>query len=247
MELSLGEVSKSLCTSHSISELKNEVARQARLHGMELQRAEGHRNDVPTDFRLMDLVLKLAGDPESGLGEYAQGVRVETALATRRTSQTNFEYTWRSKYASVAPLEDEVLEVLHDQASRGQIVVLSELEAKKQYPSLFIASPGANREDKPDGQITARVFFDGTHGLQVNRRTWVQDQERAPTAADLKGCMRAKAARDEATFAVTVPRAIVTHPKMFWPLITFRCNLLTAIGAKRELTKRYYPVNWNTC
>ena len=72
----------------------------------------------------------------------------------------NCESNWRSNYAALAPLEEKVLEVLHDQALRGQIIVLTELEAKKQYPSLVIASLGANRKDKPDGQITARVLFD---------------------------------------------------------------------------------------
>ena len=39
--------------------------------------------------------------------------------------------------------------------------------SQKQYPSLVIASFGANRKDKPEGQIAARVLFDGTHGLEV--------------------------------------------------------------------------------
>ena len=58
--------------------------------------------------------------------------------------------------------EEQVLEVLHDQASKGQTIVLPELEAKKRYPSLVIASLDANRKEKPRGQITARALFDGT-------------------------------------------------------------------------------------
>ena len=42
----------------------------------------------------------------------------------------------------------------------------------------------------------------GTSGLEVNKRTRVRDQERAPIAADLKRSLRAKAARGEAMFAV---------------------------------------------
>ena len=104
---------------------------------------------------------------------------------------------------TLAPLEEQVLEVLHEQASRGQIIVLPEQEAKERYPSLVIASLGAKRKEKPDGRITARVLFDGTNGLEVNKRTGVRHQGKGPVAADLKRSMRARAARGEKTFAVT--------------------------------------------
>ena len=34
--------------------------------------------------------------------------------------------------------------------------------------------------------MTARVFFDGSNGVAVSRRTRIRDHERAPAAADLK-------------------------------------------------------------
>ena len=43
------------------------------------------------------------------------------------------------------------------------------------------------------GKATARVLFDGTHGLCVDSRMRLRDQERAPIAADLKRAMREKA------------------------------------------------------
>ena len=64
-------------------------------------------------------------------------------------------------------------------------------------------SLGAQRKEKPGGKITARVLFDGTHGLSVNSRTRIRDQERAPIAADLKRTMREKAKVDELTFALS--------------------------------------------
>ena len=79
------------------------------------------------------------------------------------------ESIWRRNYATLAPLEEQVLEVLHEQASRGQTIVLLEQEAKERYPAFVIASLGA-----------ARVLFDGTNGMEVNERTRVRDQERAP-------------------------------------------------------------------
>ena len=92
----------------------------------------------------MGLVLRIAGDREIGLGKYSQGVRVGPGVRLSRLpalfrpkrhwrlpeqadplehvdEQPNSEGVWRSNDASVAPLEEKVLEVLHDQASRGQV------------------------------------------------------------------------------------------------------------------------------
>ena len=194
----------------------------------------------------MNFLLRLAGDPEIGLGAYAQGVRVGPGVRMPRLptlyrperrwrlpeqadpleyleKHPDTDTTWRQNYASVAPLENKVLEVLHDQAKRGQVLVLSEGEARRRFPTLVVASLGAIREDKPDGEYIARVLFDGTHGLQVNKKTRIRDQERAPVAADLKSAMRAKAARGETTFAVTADiseahRQVPIHPQ-HWRLL----------------------------
>ena len=79
----------------------------------------------------------------------------------------------------------------------------SEREARELYPNLTVASLGAIRKEKPGGVITARVLFDGTHGIAVNHRTRVRDQERAPIAADIKRIMREKSLTNEPTFALT--------------------------------------------
>ena len=42
-----------------------------------------------------------------------------------------------------------------------------------------------------------RVYCDGTHGLTVNRRTRIRDQERSPIASDLKRALREKAKLSE--------------------------------------------------
>ena len=47
--------------------------------------------------------------------------------------------------------------------------------------------------------MSARVLFDGTHGINVNTRTRIRDQERAPIAADLKRAVREKADYEEKT------------------------------------------------
>ena len=42
---------------------------------LRMQKRAGDRT-VPIDYRFLDLLQRTAGDPEVGLGEYAQGVRV---------------------------------------------------------------------------------------------------------------------------------------------------------------------------
>ena len=63
---------------------------------------------------------------------------------------------------------------------------LPEAEARTRCCNLVIASLGANRKDKPNGEISARVLLDGTNGLQVNMRTRLRDQERSPIASTSK-------------------------------------------------------------
>ena len=66
-----------------------------------------------------------------------------------------------------------------------------------------MASLEANRKDKPNREVSAGVPFDGTHGLSVNRRTQIRDQERAPVASDLKRALREKSKLGELTFVLS--------------------------------------------
>ena len=134
-----------------------------------------------TDYRFLQMLLQLAKDPEVGRGGYSQGVRVGPGtkmprlpalcrpkgrwrLASQQDPLDYLEQTvdqggiWRRNYSSLAAYEDRVLEVMRDQASRGQPLVLTESEARKEYPDLVIASLGAQRKEKPGGKITARVL-----------------------------------------------------------------------------------------
>ena len=94
---------------------------------------------------------------------------------------------------------------------------MTESEARSRYPDLVVASLGAQRKQKPGGKVTARVLFDGTHGLCVNSKTRLRDQERAPIAADLKRSMREKSRIGELTFALSADvteahRQVPIHP-----------------------------------
>ena len=81
------------------------------------------------------------------------------------------ENPWRQNYATLTGLADKVVAVLEDQVSRGQVLKFTEAEAVARYPDLLIGSLAANRKDKPNGVVTARVLHDGTSGLAVNTRT----------------------------------------------------------------------------
>ena len=70
-------------------------------------------------------------------------------------------------------------------------------------PGSVIASLGANRKDKPNGVVAARVLHDGTNGLAVNTRTRIRDQERSPIASDLKRATREKSEMNQPTSALT--------------------------------------------
>ena len=103
------------------------------------------------------------------------------------------EGVWRSNYSSLAGLADMKQAVMDDHAERGQILRLTEEQAKARYPNLAVASLGASKKENSTGESTARVLFDGTHGIDVNRRIRVRDQERGPIAADVKRFLREKA------------------------------------------------------
>ena len=103
----------------------------------------------------------------------------------------------------MSALIQQVTDVLEDHARRGQVLKLTEEQARAEYPGLTVASLDALKKEKTDCTFTARVLVDGTHGIAVNRRVRIHDQERAPTAADMKRFLREKATMDHQTFALT--------------------------------------------
>ena len=240
MDLALGRVEEMPFPSQEVASLKAEIISALQIRGLRLNRQAGDRDELPVDFRFIDLLLRASEDPERHLGSFAQGVKVGPGSrmprlpalykAKRRwrlpeqrdpmnylEEEQQSENPWRQNYATVAGLADKVLAVLEDQVSRGQVRKYTEAEAVAMYPGLVIASLGANRKDKPNGVVTARVLHDGTNGLAVNTRTRIRDQERSPIASDLKRGMREKADMQQPTFALTADvceahRQVPIHP-----------------------------------
>ena len=58
---------------------------------------------------------------------------------------------------------------MDDQATRGQVLKLSETEARRQFHQHVIASLGALRKDKLQGAVTAKVLFNGPHAFPSTR------------------------------------------------------------------------------
>ena len=110
------------------------------------------------------MLLRCAEDPEFGLGKFALGVRVGPGVRMPRLpalkrkwrlasqpdpldyleEDASTETTWRRNCASIGELTEQVVDVMEDQARRGQMIKLNE-EAKARFPNLVVASLGANR------------------------------------------------------------------------------------------------------
>ena len=76
VDLAMGKVEESPFPSDEILQLKQSVIDVAGRAGIRILRKSGDRVDVPIDYRFLDVLLRAADDPEIGLGEYAQGVKV---------------------------------------------------------------------------------------------------------------------------------------------------------------------------
>jgi len=113
---------------------------------------------------------------------------------------------WRANYTSVKLLQKEVVKELEDLDARGLTLKLTEDEARTRYGGELVVAPlGAiQKRIEDDGTKIIRLLFDGTHGVPVNPRIKVLDQERFPGAPDLKRQGREQAATGLPTFGLAV-------------------------------------------
>ena len=236
-ELALGRHAKSPFSQDVVKRLRCEVKVILAREGIQFERVESDRTDVPIDFRQLGGLLKAAADPQVSVASFAQGARVGPGSRMPRCpklyakkrkwripeqrEQVDVDEVlatqgvWNKNYSTLSSFRAEVEEVLRDQAGRGQVQIMPEAEARKRFPNLVVASLGAQKKEKP-GVISARVLFDGTNGNFVNTSTHLRDQEWAPVAPDLKRLMREKAKAGEVTFGLTADvkeahRQVPTH------------------------------------
>ena len=106
-------------------------------------------------------------------------LRAQSDHSTFLKNNRNQRPRGRRNYASVAELSDKVVEVLDDQSTRGQVLRLSEKEARSRFSNLVAASSWSHPQKvkpllpslPPSRVVTARVLFDGTNGISINTRT----------------------------------------------------------------------------
>ena len=68
-------------------------------------------------------------------------------------------------------------------------------EAKARFPDLVVSSLGAVvKADQTTGEtLSVRIVLDGTNHVAVNNQIRVRDQDRCPTAADIRRAQREQA------------------------------------------------------
>ena len=153
----------------------------------------------PVAVRLLGAFLKDAGDPDADVMDtYARGVRIGVGVRLPRTpaiydrkvawrlpSQRDPEAAgldpdpagvWNANYVSVKPLRKEVEQELEDQTERGQILKLSEAEARRRFGSSLVVAPLAAivKAVRDDGSVQIRLLFGGTRKVPVNDRIQVR-------------------------------------------------------------------------
>ncbi len=201
--------------------------------------------------RLLQSVLALGGDPDvPGMEHFCRGVRVGVGVRLPRTPAVYArKRRWRLQPADAEPIDDGVLEgtdawrlnyksaivhkeEVHRQLSehhlKGMALKLSPDEALG-YRHLSINSLGGVEKPREDGRPPGvRVVMDATHGVLVNRLARQRDQDRCPTALDVKRFQREQALSNPplglAVDAQDAHRLVSVHPDD-WPLQGCRSDL----------------------
>ena len=115
---------------------------------------EGDRDELPLDFRFVDLLLRAAMDPERHLGPFAQGVKVGPGTRMPRlpalyrpkrrwrpSEQQDPRNSWMKRVKPNIP-GDNCATVLEDQVTWHQVIKLTEAEAVEKFPGLVTPSLG---------------------------------------------------------------------------------------------------------
>ena len=148
-ELALGRLTSSPFSEKTVAVLRDELFRVLSDSGHAIVRGPQDRRELP---------LSAAGDREVKMHEFAVGVRVGPGIKLPRCPQIYSKKkkwrmqeqreqqevdeqlaacgVWNTNYSSVHPIKHHVLDVLRDQAKRGQVLVLNQQVAKNRFPGL---------------------------------------------------------------------------------------------------------------
>ena len=123
--------------------------------------------DVPIDYWFLKPLLDVAQDPAVFFGSFATRWTPAGLPALHRPKRKwrlpaqpdpldyleeaiEGDQMWSRNCSTMASLSDKVTAVLEDQAERGQVLKLTEEEARKKCPHQVIASLGANRKNQQE-------------------------------------------------------------------------------------------------
>ena len=176
VSLALGRVKEPPFEAKAVRELKASAIAELHGRGIHLERKTGDREDVPIDKRYLDLLLRAAGDPEVGLGEYAQGIRVGPGVRMPRLlalykkkkhwripeqpdpldyleSPQDEGVNWRHNDSSLDQWKDKALEVSHDQAhTRASLNTLGARSKEKVPKPSGCVVGGRSAKTNPTGK-----------------------------------------------------------------------------------------------
>ena len=153
MRLALRRVDSSPFGAEEIEQLRSDIIAGLRELGINIKTSMADLQDVLLDYRFLEMLLAASQDPDVTVGAFAEGVRVGPAVQLLRLpalhkakkkrsvpeqsdpllhleeSQAG-EQAWRRNYPAVATLSAEATDVLEDHARRGQVLKLTEQEAR---------------------------------------------------------------------------------------------------------------------
>ncbi len=222
--LSRGECTQNPFPPHVIEDLRAYADQLLEKEGIKGAAApRPHDRPQPVRIRLLEALLRLAEDPDLTCWDlYARGVplgvqhrlprtpavydrkrkwSLEDQQDADRWSTPLEDLPWRDNYSSVRPHKDELKRQLDELVAAGLHLRLSPSDFKARWPHGTVASLGAVTSLK-DGEVSVRLVFDGTHGVDVNRRIHVRDQERPPSALDAKAYLAAQSKRRRVTIGL---------------------------------------------
>ena len=102
---------------------------------------------------------------------------------------------WQENYRSARDQSAEIERQLEEAHEKKWALRLSPAEARERFPGLVVSSLGAVvKSDQVTGDtISVRIVLDGTHRVSLNNNIRVRDQDRCPTAADVRRIQREQA------------------------------------------------------
>ncbi len=211
-----------------VVEAERKITDAALRHGFTVVEDSSDRKQ-PVKVRLLQALLRGADDPDSAVMEViAQGVpigvgtelprtpavfaeKTKWALREQRPEYVPQEGCWdsitpkeRDNYSSAKEFAGEVEELLEETVTKGQAFKLTLEEARLRFGNrLNIASLGAQVKARDsEGRATLRLLYDGTHGIDVNKRIRVRDAIPFPRARDIRRVLRAAADSGQPAFHV---------------------------------------------